>query len=653
MEAAPDWLGARVGLLLLELYAQALSGRVADDDYHPPALVPRLNRVLEYLQRPHLFNSATSVPCLFADHLRSVNRPASASSGISTDAAAGPASASAAPQASAPHGDSNGVGEPNASHPSSSAGADASSSGALTEQQQQQHHQRQHVALFQARFHLLRSRLVLFIGLVSGRLGKAADSRTAGFADFVPDLPPAELGAGTFLQEARRELLWAREWYDYAAADHQPADTALHALLRAPQAASDVGYVSFLSEQLDSHEASNYPPSLLLAWAHLEACEGHGDTALKITSLVEGAAAFPTSSSKPSRSNVLPSTAMGKTALLASAITPDLGVIGAKGTMGAIQTSMGRPYTAAFAASSALGRVAAHAGVEATTDNPFASNPSHCVVSTDATGATVPVPGLASQGDGIAPSGCTDTHAPGIAYNLGVALLQAGKPNEAFAALHAAVKSYRTRPRLWLRIAEACILAHEQAVARRVRDASARVVPIANTAATSNSKPLPTLEPEPADGSQESTATDETAQAVALLGLTSGGSPKAGADVATNGGVVAGADLSLAAGLVVAEAGHGPLHRYLLASGSIYDEEWEWDGAGRVAGSSSGRMPRFGTVTDAPDAEASNAAANEASDAEDDGSGFIATDGDQPPTMSLKYALTCLYTVLALLPSGV
>ena len=48
-----------------------------------------------------------------------------------------------------------------------------------------------------------------------------------------------------------------------------------------------------------------------------------------------------------------------------------------------------------------------------------------------------------------------------LMYNLGVALLYAGKPSQAFDCLTEAVQVYHMNPRLWLRMAECCIMAHK------------------------------------------------------------------------------------------------------------------------------------------------------------------------------------------------
>ncbi|XP_054277600.1 CCR4-NOT transcription complex subunit 10 [Macrosteles quadrilineatus] len=51
---------------------------------------------------------------------------------------------------------------------------------------------------------------------------------------------------------------------------------------------------------------------------------------------------------------------------------------------------------------------------------------------------------------------------PILMYNLGVALLHGGKPTQAFDCLIEAVQVYHTNPRLWLRLAECCIMAHKE-----------------------------------------------------------------------------------------------------------------------------------------------------------------------------------------------
>lgn len=48
-----------------------------------------------------------------------------------------------------------------------------------------------------------------------------------------------------------------------------------------------------------------------------------------------------------------------------------------------------------------------------------------------------------------------------LMYNLGVVLLHAGKPEKAFDCLIEAVQVFHTNPRLWLRLAECCIMVHK------------------------------------------------------------------------------------------------------------------------------------------------------------------------------------------------
>lgn len=51
-----------------------------------------------------------------------------------------------------------------------------------------------------------------------------------------------------------------------------------------------------------------------------------------------------------------------------------------------------------------------------------------------------------------------------IVYNLGLALLQAGKPVQAFECLIVAVRRFHRNSRLWLRLAECCIMTHKQVI---------------------------------------------------------------------------------------------------------------------------------------------------------------------------------------------
>uniref|UniRef100_A0A1B6E480 CCR4-NOT transcription complex subunit 10 n=1 Tax=Clastoptera arizonana TaxID=38151 RepID=A0A1B6E480_9HEMI len=52
--------------------------------------------------------------------------------------------------------------------------------------------------------------------------------------------------------------------------------------------------------------------------------------------------------------------------------------------------------------------------------------------------------------------------APQLMYNIGVVLLHGGKPLQAFDCLTEAVQVYHMNPRLWLRLAECCIMVHKQ-----------------------------------------------------------------------------------------------------------------------------------------------------------------------------------------------
>lgn len=51
-----------------------------------------------------------------------------------------------------------------------------------------------------------------------------------------------------------------------------------------------------------------------------------------------------------------------------------------------------------------------------------------------------------------------------ILYNLGLALLHLGRPKEAFDCLLIPLQRHQNNPRLWLRLAEACILLHKEKV---------------------------------------------------------------------------------------------------------------------------------------------------------------------------------------------
>jgi len=49
-----------------------------------------------------------------------------------------------------------------------------------------------------------------------------------------------------------------------------------------------------------------------------------------------------------------------------------------------------------------------------------------------------------------------------LMFNLGISLLHARKPEEAFDCLIEAVQTYHMNPRLWLRLAECCIMTHKK-----------------------------------------------------------------------------------------------------------------------------------------------------------------------------------------------
>ena len=48
-----------------------------------------------------------------------------------------------------------------------------------------------------------------------------------------------------------------------------------------------------------------------------------------------------------------------------------------------------------------------------------------------------------------------------ILYNLGIQLLFSGRALAAFDCLVEALQIYHTNPRIWLRLAECCVVAHE------------------------------------------------------------------------------------------------------------------------------------------------------------------------------------------------
>ncbi|KAH8236469.1 hypothetical protein KR026_002772 [Drosophila bipectinata] len=70
-----------------------------------------------------------------------------------------------------------------------------------------------------------------------------------------------------------------------------------------------------------------------------------------------------------------------------------------------------------------------------------------------------------------------------ILYNLGVAMLHLRRPKEAFQCFLVPVKQFHSNPRLWLRMAEACIMEHETKLVEEERNSQA------GTAAGSSSKP--------------------------------------------------------------------------------------------------------------------------------------------------------------------
>lgn len=55
-------------------------------------------------------------------------------------------------------------------------------------------------------------------------------------------------------------------------------------------------------------------------------------------------------------------------------------------------------------------------------------------------------------------------HSCEILYNLGIAMLHLRRPSDAFHSLLAPLKTYHNNPRLWFRIAEACIMEHDLVV---------------------------------------------------------------------------------------------------------------------------------------------------------------------------------------------
>lgn len=51
---------------------------------------------------------------------------------------------------------------------------------------------------------------------------------------------------------------------------------------------------------------------------------------------------------------------------------------------------------------------------------------------------------------------------PEILYNLGIALLYLKRPKDAFECLLVPLGIYHNNPRLWLRLAESCIMVHRE-----------------------------------------------------------------------------------------------------------------------------------------------------------------------------------------------
>lgn len=49
-----------------------------------------------------------------------------------------------------------------------------------------------------------------------------------------------------------------------------------------------------------------------------------------------------------------------------------------------------------------------------------------------------------------------------ILYNLGIAMLHLQRPKEAFECLLVPLTYYHNNPKLWLRLAEACIMVHKE-----------------------------------------------------------------------------------------------------------------------------------------------------------------------------------------------
>lgn len=59
------------------------------------------------------------------------------------------------------------------------------------------------------------------------------------------------------------------------------------------------------------------------------------------------------------------------------------------------------------------------------------------------------------------------TKRPEILYNLGIALLHVDRPKEAFECFLIPLSLYHNNPKLWLRLAEACIMVHTQTIRKK------------------------------------------------------------------------------------------------------------------------------------------------------------------------------------------
>ncbi|KAH8353825.1 hypothetical protein KR084_004529 [Drosophila pseudotakahashii] len=82
-----------------------------------------------------------------------------------------------------------------------------------------------------------------------------------------------------------------------------------------------------------------------------------------------------------------------------------------------------------------------------------------------------------------------------ILYNLGVAMLHLRRPKEAFQCFLVPVKQFHSNPRLWLRMAEACIMEHEAKLVEEERQSQAGSSPSTKPyAPQSAGVPEPTLE---------------------------------------------------------------------------------------------------------------------------------------------------------------